>query len=63
MFNIYTYKYVYIYIYSTLSIYRHHRESGIVPVYRECRYIDLTENKEYMKKNIKYYVYYYNGIK
>ena len=25
-------------------------------------YIDLAENKEYMKKNIKYYVY-FNGIK
>ena len=43
-------------------MYRHHREWGIVPVHRQCRYIDLAENIEYMKKNIKYYVNYYNGI-
>ena len=34
-----------------------------LPVHRECRYIDLAENIEYIKKNIKYYIYYYNGIK
>ena len=38
------------------------RYTGTIGNEELCRYIDLAENKEYMKKNIKYYVY-YNGIK
>ena len=47
----------YQYIYTVRS-----RYTGTIGNEELCRYIDLAENKEYTKKNIKYYIY-YNGIK
>ena len=48
---------VYVYVYKV-----HSRCTGTIGNEELCRYIDLAKNIEYMKKNIKYYVYYYNGI-